>query len=436
MDASRSGGDREGQDGDALGFTVNPPIKNKKFTPGKDWIWYAPNTKDAFGENETRAVTFSLRSGWLTLGDTAKKFEDKVAGIFGKKYGLFVNSGSSANLLALCALKFPKGSEIITPACTFNTTAAPIIQTGLVPVFVDVDLGTYQMDPEEMKRALSKRTVAVMAPHLIGNFMDLPAIRNFCGKHGLIFIEDSCDTIGGKFNGKPSGKWSDLTTTSFYASHLITTGGAGGMLMTNDKKLRERARLFRDWGRGISRHDEDIRSRLATFRIDGKPYDSAFVFVELGYNFKPTEMQAAFGLEQLKRLGGFMNLRRKNFKRLRAFFEGFGQYFILPQELPRTKVNWLAFPLTIKKGAPFTRNDLVRYLERHKIQTRPLFSGNITRQPAYAKTKYRKIGSLKNSQFIMGHSFLIGLHHGLTEEMLEYVMEVFSGFLGRIDSGS
>lgn len=408
---------------------VNPLIKNKKFKPGKDWVWYAPNTTDAFGEAEVRAVTACLRGGWLTLGKITGKFENEIASLFGKKYGLFVNSGSSANLLALEIMSFPKGGEIITPACNFNTTVAPIVQLGLAPVFVDVGLGNYAIDVGLLEKALSKKTVAVMAPHLIGNFIDLPKIRSFCKKHGLIFIEDSCDTIGGSFRGKPSGVWSDITTTSFYASHIITAGGAGGMLMTNDRKLRERARVFRDWGRGISRHDEKIRSRLATFKIDGKPYDSAFVFVERGYNFKPTEMQAAFGLQQLNRLDDFIKTRRHNFLRLLNFFAQFQEYFVLPKEMPNTKTNWLAFPLAIKKLAPFKRNELVRYLEDHKIQTRPLFSGNILKHPAYKNIPYRKVGNLENSEYILGQAFLIGLHHGLTDKMLDYVMGIFSDFL-------
>ena len=260
--------------------------------------------------------------------------------------------------------------------------------------------------------------------------MEFP-IHNFCKKHKLVFIEDSCDTIGGNFRGKPSGIWSDITTTSFYASHIITAGGAGGMLMLNDKKLLEKARVFRDWGRGISRHDEKIRSRLATFKIDGKPYDSAFVFVERGYNFKPTEMQAAFGLEQLNRLKDFVETRRHNFVKLLDFFRRFEEYFVLPEETPNTKTNWLALPLTIKKEAPFDRNTLVRYLEDHKIQTRPLFSGNILKHPAYKNISYRKIGDLKNSQYILEHSFLIGLHHGLTDQMVNYVFETFLRFLSK-----
>lgn len=403
--------------------------QNKKFIAGKDWVWYAPNKKDAYGEPEIKAVADTLREGWLTLGKVTAEFENKIAHLFGKRYGLFVNSGSSANILALAAHCFPKGSEVITPACNFNTTVAPIVQLGLVPVFVDVGIGNYVLDPSALHKALSKKTVAVMAPHLIGNFVELPKIKSFSKKHGLVFIEDSCDTIGGLFGNKPSGIWSDITTTSFYASHIITTGGAGGMLMTNDKKLREKARVFRDWGRGISRHDEKIRSRLATFKIDGKLYDSSFVFVEQGYNFKPTEMQAAFGLQQLNRLSKFTKIRRHNFNKLLNFFGQFEKYFILPQEAPHTKTNWLAFPLTIKKSADFQRNEIVKYLEDHKIQTRPLFSGNILKHPAYKNISYRKIGDLKSSQYILEQSFLIGLHHGLNDTMINYIFEVFSSFL-------
>lgn len=403
--------------------------KKNKFAPGKDWVWYAPNTFDTFGKEEILAVNRVLETGWLTLGKISRNFEHKVSALFGKKYGLFTNSGSSANLLVFEILKFAKGAEIITPACNFNTTVSPIIQTGLKPVFVDVNPDSYVIDEEMLERAVSKKTVAVMAPHLIGNFVNLPKISAFCKKHNLIFIEDSCDTIGGFFNKKPSGFWSDITTTSFYASHIITTGGAGGMLMTNDKRLFEQARLFRDWGRGISRHDEKIRSRLAAFQIDGKPYDSAFVFIEKGYNFRPTEMQAAFGLEQLNRLGDFINIRRRNFNLLFNFFKQYEKYFVLPKESPNSLTNWLAFPLTIKRSSPFERNQLVRYLEDCKIQTRPLFAGNILKHPAYQKISCRKIGNLKNSQYILHNSFLIGLHHGLSEEMINYIFEAFTRFL-------
>src|SRR3989344_968563 len=405
------------------------PMKRSKFRPGSDWVWYAPHTHDVFGEREIQAVVASLKNGWLTLGKISKKFEYKVAKLFGKKYALFVNSGSSANLLALRALNFSPGMEVITPACNFNTTVSPIIQSGLTPVFIDVNMGEYTAQARLIEKAISKKTVAVMIPDLLGNFADLRAIKSICKKYKLVFIEDSCDTIGGLFDGKPSGKWSDVVTTSFYASHSVTAGGSGGMLMSDDKILLEKARVLRDWGRGISFHNEDISSRLSSYKIDDKPYDSAFVFTELGYNFKPTEMQAAFALEQLKRLRFAISARSLNYRRLHDFFKRYDKYFFLPESSPRNVTNWLAFPLTIKKSAPFGRNDLVRYLEKRKIQTRPLFSGNITKHPAYNNVKYKISGRLAISQYVLEQSFLIGVHHGLNPKMLKYVKYVFNEYL-------
>ncbi|MBI2443823.1 MAG: aminotransferase class I/II-fold pyridoxal phosphate-dependent enzyme [Candidatus Magasanikbacteria bacterium] len=405
-------------------------IARKRFVPGQDWLWYAPNGGDAFGEHEGRAVEQALRQRWLTTGKITAAFETKVARLFGKRYGLFVNSGSSANLLALAASNLPRGAEVITPACTFNTTASPIVQLGFTPVFVDVT-PSYVIDVAAVERAITKTTAALMVPHLIGNFADLPRLRALCRRRRLLLIEDSCDTIGGTINGAPSGRWSDIVTTSFYASHVITAGGAGGMLMTNDQALCERARVLRDWGRGISRHDQKIRSRLATFKLDGRPYDSAFVFVGLGYNFRPTEMQAAFGLAQLDRLSGFLALRRRAFKRIYNFLAQYPEWFYLPETLPSTRVNWLAFPVTIKSEAPFDRNTLVRYLEDHRIQTRPLFSGNILKHPAYRGVRYRSVGSLRHSQTILNRSFLIGCHHGLTDAMIDYLCTTIAAFVGR-----
>lgn len=406
-------------------------MKSRQFVPGRDWIWYAPHTQDQYGELEIRAVTSALKRYWLTTGQITKTFEQRVARLFGKKHGLFVNSGSSANLLALGALNLPQGSEVITPACTFATTVTPLLHYKLAPVFTDVRLGSYTLDVDQLEGALSKKTRAIMVPHLIGNFADLPAIRQFAKKRDLVVIEDSCDTIGGLIKGKPSGAWSDIATTSFYASHIITSGGAGGMLMTNDHALLHRARLMRDWGRGISRHDERIRSRLASFTIDNKPYDSAFIFVTQGFNFRPTEMQAAFGLSQLARLPRAIAARDRNFKTLSAFFRQYEKYFILPEALPRTKTNWLAFPLTIRKEAPFARNRLMTYLEDHKIQTRPLFAGNILKHPAFHAIPHRQVGTLENANTILTQSFLIGVHQGITNEMLNYIFEVFDKFLKR-----
>lgn len=405
-------------------------LKTRPFIAGKDWVWYAPNTFDCYGPEEIEAVRVALTSGWLTVGKITAEFENAIAKLFGKKYGLFVNSGSSANLLALAASNLKPGGEVITPACTFNTTASPILQLGFKPVFVDVEPGMYVSSVDHIKKAITKKTVAMLIPHLIGNFFDLEPVYKLAKKHKIVLIEDSCDTLGGQYHGKPSGKFSDITTTSFYASHVITTAGAGGMLMTNDKDVRERARVIRDWGRGITRHDEHILSRLSEYSIDGRPYDSAFVFTHLGYNMRPTELQAAFGLQQLERLPDFLERRKENFDKMYKFFKKYEQYFILPKSLPKTKINWLAFPITIKKGAPFTRNELVTYLEEHNVQTRPLFSGNILKQPAYKDRKdHRSHGTHDNSQHILHHSFLLGAHHGLTAEMVDYVCSVLEDFL-------
>lgn len=400
----------------------------KKFVPGTDWIWYAPNTKDAYGDTEIAAVLKTLKDGWLTTGPVTSAFENRIAGIFGKKQGLFVNSGSSANLLAFEVLDLPKGSEVITPACNFNTTVAPIVQKGLVPVFVDVKPGYYTLDAVELEKALTKKTRAIIAPHLIGNLIDLSAVRAFAKKHNLVLVEDSCDTIGASWRGKKTGTFADITTTSFYASHLITTAGAGGMVMFDDAKLRERARIFRDWGRGISLHDDKIRSRLATFEIDGRPYDSAFVFVEQGYNMRPTEVQASFGLAQLARLESFTKVRAKNFARLHALFAKYKEHFILPESEKGAVVNWLAFPITIRKESPIDRNAFQRYLEDRHIQTRPLFSGNIAKHPAYRKVG-RQVGKLPVANHILTHSLLVGLHHGVTPAMLDYMCDTLDSFM-------
>lgn len=409
--------------------TVNKLLKKRKFKSGEEWLYYAPDSRYVFGAPEIAAVTKALKKGWLGAGTITAEFEQAVAPLFGKKYGLFVNSGSSANLLSLQASGLAKRGEVITPACTFNTTIAPIIQSGLVPVLVDVKVGEYVIDTDHLEAALSKKTVATMVPHLIGNFANLKKLRAFCDKHKLLLIEDSCDTIGGLYCGKPSGGYSDITTTSFYGSHIITTGGAGGMVMSNDADFIKRARAFSSWGRELRDYPEPIQDRLAAHKVDGKPYDGAFVFVEQGYNFRPTEIQAAFGLAQLKRLPQFTKHRRRVFDSLVTFFRKYEKYFTLPIEQPKSKTQWLAFPLTIRPEAPFTRNELVVYLEHYKIQTRPLFSGNVTKHPAYHHSSYRVIGDLPHSQNILHNSFLIGAHNTMTADMIQFIRQVVTKFI-------
>lgn len=381
-----------------------------------------------FGEAEIQAVLGALRKGWLVPGPLTESFEKKVSALFGKRHGLFVNSGSSANLLAFKSLGLKKGMEVITPACTFGTTVNPILEAGLVPVFVDSELGTYQVDVEAVKKAISPKTVALMIPQLVGNLNSMRELSKLARNHKLIFIEDSCDTIGGTFEKKPTGHWSDITTTSFYASHLITSGGAGGMFMTNDKTLLRRAQMLRSWGRSIPFYWEDVERRFNT-QVNGVDFDGKFVFSELGYNFIPTEMQAAFGLAQLKKLKTYFRTRQKNFKRLFRFFKTYEHLFYLPRELPGTNTAWLAFPLTLKPDAPFSRKEIVMFLEHHGIQTRPLFTGNILHHPAYRTIPHRTVGALNNADYILQNSFLVGLHHGMTDTMVDTMTGIFRQFL-------
>ena len=348
--------------------------------------------------------------------------------IFEKKHGLFVNSGSSANLLAFKALGFKKGSEVITPACTFSTTVSPILEAGLLPVFVDSEIGIYQADLGAVEKAITKKTVALMIPHLVGNLNDMRVLSKIARAHKLTLIEDSCDTLGGTIDGKPTGHWSDISTTSFYASHLITSGGAGGMLMTNDSDLFKRTEMMRSWGRAIPFYWEDIDKRFQT-QINGVDYDGKFMFSEIGYNFIPTEMQAAFGLAQLRKLRTYIRTRQENFRKLFNFFSVYQEFFHLPKQIPGAETAWLAFPLTLKANVPFLRKQLIIFLEQHKIQTRPLFSGNILFHPAYQSIPHRIAGSLKNANMILENSFLVGIHQSMTPPMIDYMMDVFGKFL-------
>jgi len=387
-----------------------------------------------YGKPEIDAVVKVLKNPLrISPGALVREFERKIARIFGKKHGVMVNSGSSANLIAFEALDLPKGSEVITPALTFATTVAPIIQKGLVPVYVDVEPGTYVVDVSKIEPLITKKTKALMIPSLIGNIPELKKIQRIAKKHKLYFIEDSCDTLGASYVGKPTGHYSDITTTSFYASHIITTAGAGGMACFHDPKLARNALIKTSWGRdstlfGVHEKSEDLTKRFQGM-LDGRMYDAKFIFSEVGYNFQSTEMNAAFGLEQLKRLEDFGKKRKHNFALLTKFFKQYEHFFILPREHKGVKTNWMVFPLTIKKGAPFTRNEITKYLEKNNIQTRPVFAGNITRQPAY-KSK----GNYPVSDYIMWNAFLIGCHQGLTDKHLSYVKQTFTNFLSKYDT--
>lgn len=380
---------------------------------------------------ETKRVLAVLNEHRTIMGKETQEFEAKVAEHFGKKYGVMVNSGSSGNTLAVELLDLPEGSEVITPLLTFSTTVAPLIRKNFVPVFVDIDEGAYIVNEDQVEKAITKRTKALMIPLLLGNVPNMQRLQRLAKKHALYFIEDSCDTLGATYKGKPTGIYSDISVTSFYGSHIITAGGGGGMVMVNKKEWRDRLWVLRGWGRSSSRlsESEDIEKRF-TVKLEGIPYDSKFIFDEIGYNFLPVEMGSAFGNAQLKKLSKFAKTREKNYKTLHAFFSKYAEFFILPQQSSEITTQWLGFPLTIKKDVPFNRIEIVKYLEKNNIQTRPIFTGNILHQPAFKEIKHRSaVKDFPNTNAVMERGFLIGCHHGMEKQHLEKICTVVSSFL-------
>lgn len=390
-------------------------LKNNQQTINKK-ILYA---EAVFGDEEKKAVLKSMDNKWLASGPLVKEFEKKVASLFGKKYGIAVNSGSSANLVALQSIPVEKGSEVITPACTFSTTVSSIVHAGLVPVFIDSVIGRYTIDEDLVEKAIGPKTKVIMVPQLVGGVCDMPKLRKIAKKYKLILIDDSCDTIAPYIKDKQAATYSDLTTTSFYGSHIITALGYGGMVMTDSEVIRDAIIVMRDWGR-IGNDKEEFKKRF-DFEIDGIPYDSKFLYSRLGYNLKMNEAAAAFGLEQLKKLKKFLKIRNNNFQQLTSYFSKYQNWFYIPQLLDGAKTNWLAFPLTVKKKAPFKRYDFLKHMESKGIQTRVLFSGNITRHPVYKDIKFRVVGKLTNADEIMASSLLFGCHQALTKKDIRYV---------------
>ena len=386
-----------------------------------------------YDQKEINAVNEVLTKKNLTLidGPSVKLFEKNVAKLFGKRFGLMVNSGSSANLLAIASLKLKKGSEIITPTLTFSTTVAPIYQLGMVPHFVDVEMNKFIINTEQIEKAINKKTKAIIVPNLLGNIPNYKKIYKIAKKYKLKIIEDSADTIGYTVNKKTFGKFTDIATTSFYASHIVTGAGFGGMACFNDKKLYEEAKILRGWGRSSAtfNESEDIKRRFSA-KVSGIPYDGKYIFLRMGYNFLPSEISAAFGLQQIKKLNNNINIRTKNFKYLKSFFFKFQEYVNLPITNLNAKTAWLAFPLTIKKNKKFNRRDMQIYFEKNNIQTRTIFTGNILRQPIMKNLKYK---SIKNSSLIsdnvMENGILLGCHHGMKLNDLKYICKIFINFL-------
>ncbi len=379
------------------------------------------------GSEEEKKVLNVLKTHQTILGKETEQFEKSVASLYSKRYGVMVNSGSSANLIAFELLNLPKGSEVITPSLTFSTTVAPIIQKGLTPVFVDVERGKYTANIDQIESRITKRTKALMIPLLLGNVPDMLRLSKLAKKYKLHFIEDSCDTLGAKFANKPTGYYSDISTTSFYGSHIITAGGGGGMLMTNDKKWAQRAKVLRGWGRSSSlfSESESISKRFKA-KIGNIQYDAKFIFDEIGYNFLPLEMGSAFGNAQLKKLNTFKKTRTKNFNQLIYFFSEYKDFFILPFQDKNVDTQWLAFPLTIRAKVPFSRLELITYLETNNIQTRPIFTGNILKQPGFKHIRGK--GNYAVTDEVMRGGLLIGCHHGLNQKHLNWIKEVFSTF--------
>ena len=387
--------------------------------------------KTVYGQEEIDAVVKCL-SETTQMGNYSRKFESKIADLFDKKYCLYVNSGSSALFIGVEAFGFPEGGEVITPALTFSTSIGCLIKNNLVPVFVDVEPLSYCIDVSQIEAQINEKTVAILAPNLMGNLCDWPAIREIADRFNLIVIEDSADTLGATINNRGSGFYSDMSITSFYGSHIINCAGNGGALAINNKKVMEKAKLLRSWGRSSSLFDEKSEAIENRFNVDldGIEYDAKFVFETVGYNLEGNELGAAFGLVQLTKLQQNIETRQANFQRQCAFFDKHSKYFINPKETNDCNTAWLAFPLLIKRDAPFTRKDFQIYLENKNIQTRVVFTGNILRQPMCLNIEKKVLEEgYPNADNVMARGVLLPLHHGLTEPMFERFQNTIEEFL-------
>ena len=385
------------------------------------------------GNEEIKAVTQVLKSS-TQMGKNVSAFEKKISKLFDKKYGLMVNSGSSALLLAMETLDFPPGSEVITPALTFSTTVGYIVRNNWVPVFVDVEEGTYCINEKKIKNLITKKTKAIVAPHLMGNIVNWEKLAPMLKKKGILIVEDSADTLGATYKNKSTGKYADISITSFYGSHIINCAGNGGMVCFNDKNKYIKAKLLRSWGRSSSLFDEKserIENRF-NIKLDGIPYDKKFVFEKIGHNLEPSELGAAFGLVQLKKLKFNLKEREKNFKLHTKFFNKYKSYFILPKQLPKSRSGWLAYPITIMENAPFSRTQMQIFLEKKNIQTRVVFTGNILRQPGFKNIKAKKDNKgYPEADKVMRNGILIACHHGLTKKMINHIHKSIDEFMSK-----
>jgi CDP-6-deoxy-D-xylo-4-hexulose-3-dehydrase len=407
------------------------------FVPGQERVRYGGRVYD---ERELMAAVDACLDFWLTAGPNARAFEGRLAECVGVNRALLVNSGSSANLVAMTALRSRRlehplqpGDEVITPAMGFPTTVAPIVQNSLVPVFVDCQMGTYNLDPDQLEPALSDRTRALFFAHALGNPVEMGPVLEFARAHGLYVIEDACDALGSAYDGQMLGSFGTLATLSFYPAHHITSG-EGGAVLTDDPQLARVAQSVRDWGRDCwcrydSPPDGECGQRFE-WKIPGldQPYDHRYLFVEVGYNLKMTDIQAAIGLVQLDKLHDFTLARRRNFARLHEGLKPYESSLILPAWSDRADPSWFAFPITVRPGAPFSRRDLTGFLEQRNIETRFLFAGNIVRQPGYRHIEHRVVGDLPNSELVLRSAFFVGVYPGLDRARIDYMLDAFADF--------
>ncbi|MCS6774451.1 MAG: lipopolysaccharide biosynthesis protein RfbH [Thermoflexales bacterium] len=408
-------------------------FSERRFVPGETPVPVSGRVFDA--EDLMYAVEAGL-DFWLTAGRFSAQFEHEFARFFGLRYALLVNSGSSADLLAVTALTSPKlgdralapGDEVITVAAGFPTTVNPIFQNQLVPVFVDVQLPTYNVDPAQLEEAISPRTRAVVLAHTLGNPFDLDTVMDVARRYNLWVVEDCCDAVGSTYDGRSVGTFGHLATVSFYPAHHITMG-EGGCVLTNDSRLKVIVESFRDWGRDCwcDPGKDNTCGKRFDWQLGQLPYgyDHKYTYSHVGYNLKITDLQAAVGVAQLKKLPEFIAIRRRNFSLLYEGLKDLQEWLILPEATPKSDPSWFGFPVAVRPEAPFTRNQLVRALEARKIATRLLFGGNLIRQPAYQGKYYRVVGNLKNSDFVMNQVFWVGVYPGLTKAMVDYMVETF-----------
>jgi len=411
-------------------FTPRP------FVPGETPV---PASGKVFDADDLVHLVDASLDCWLTTGRYASRFERELASFLGVRHALFCNSGSSANLLALTALTSPKlnerqlhpGDEVITVAAGFPTTVNPILQNQLVPVFLDIEPETYNVDVRYLEDAIGPQTRAIMLAHTLGNPFDLDAVRELAKRHHLWLVEDNCDALGSRYRGKLTGTFGDLGTLSFYPAHHITTG-EGGAVFTDRPLLKTIVESFRDWGRDCwcEPGKDNTCGRRYDWQLGQLPpgYDHKYTYSHIGYNLKATDMQAAVGVAQLRKLPGFIAARQQNWRHLLEGLKPLEEFLVLPRATAHGEPSWFGFPLTVRPRSPFSRNELIHHLEQRKIATRLLFGGNLLCQPGYQKIQHRVVGELGNTNLAMHHSFWIGVYPGLTGEMLDYVIDTFRSF--------